>query len=744
MRSWKLGTQGQLRLAAAGLISGMTCTGAALAQPVFGDTVVRTATEQEQVRFVLTLPLRDQAGLNDLMRHLYTPGDPAYRRFLSSDEFDARFAPTREQYEALKSLATQYGLNVVGEHSGRTILDVQAPASTVRNVFGAQMNLMQQADGRRYFAPDREPEAPFVLSALGAEVAGINDKPRRAHLVVRGAASLAEVAAAAQPHAGTGPSGSYGPADIRTAYNLNGIQNGGEPVGLFELSIANYADAGTYASHFGLTNPTLTLMTVDGGTTDKSGSTEVMLDIEMVMAVSNPTGIVVYTGPNTNSGVLDTYTQIAEDNIVKQVSTSWGECEANEGLTNAQAENTAFTKMAMEGIAVFAASGDSGAYDCGGQTLGVDDPASQPYVTGVGGTTLTTTSTQGYTSEVVWDTSSTEGGGGGISRFWSIPSYQQGVVSNAPTGQYSTTMRNVPDVALDADPNTGFYVYDSHARGWLIVGGTSDAAPQYAAFWSLIGKGLGNAGHTPAAGFANPTLYSLAGNPTSYASDFHDVTSGTNNHYSAVTGYDDATGWGSYNGGNLYQAVLSTVGGGSSSSSSSGGSSSSGSSGGGSSSSSSGGSSSGSSGGSSSGSSGGSSSGSSGGSSSGSSGGSSSGSSGGSSSGSSGGSSSGSSGGSSGGGTPPAPTGLTASGTSYRGQGAEVLSWHASSGATRYYVYMGTSPGGESSTALGYVTGTSAEVIGLNPFTRYYFKVKAYDASGLSPYSNEASAVSGW
>jgi kumamolisin len=546
--------------AVAGLFLGLGCTAAANAAAVpGGDRVVRSADGQETIKFALTLPHRNQAELQDLLRRLYTPGDARFHRFLGSAEFDERYAPSREQYEALKSLARQYGLSVVGEHGSRTVLDVAAPASTVRKVFGAQLQILQTAEGKQYHAPAGEVQLPFPISAIGADVVALNDRPAHTHLRVRREhVSQAEIRAAAQPHSGTQQSGSYAPADIQTAYDLAGIQNGGTPVAVFELSSANYGDAATYAGNFGLNSPNLVQKTVDGGTTNTTGSTEVMLDIEMIQAVSNPTTMYVYTGPNSGSGVLDTYTQIADDDLVSQVSTSWGECESSEGQSAADAENTVFTKMVAEGISLFAAAGDNGAYDCGGSgSLAVDDPASQPEVVGVGGTSLTTSSSQAYVSEAVWDTSSTEGGGGGISTFWSIPSYQQGVTFNGASGQYSTTMRNVPDVALDADPATGFYVYDSDsAGGWTVVGGTSDAAPQYAAFWSLVSAGLGKA-----AGFANPTLYPIAENAGSYASDFHDVTSGSNNYYQAVTGYDDASGWGSYDGGNLYTAVISALGG---------------------------------------------------------------------------------------------------------------------------------------------------------------------------------------
>ena len=561
-RLW-LKTHCQLRIAAVTMFIGLM-SGSALAQSPVHDALMRAATEQEEVRFALTLPLQHQDELRDLLHHQYTPGDPLFHHFLSSTEFDERFGPSQAQYENLKNLAQQYGLSIVGEHSSRTVLDVQAPASTIRNVFGSQLNLLRRADGKQYFAPDREPMAPFPISAIGAEVVGLNQKPRETHLVKMGKAGADTSGIGVGSHAGTGSGGSYQPADIRTAYNANGIQNGGQAVAVFELSTANYSDAATYASRFGLTNPTLVQKAVDGGTTDNSGAGEVMLDIELIMAIANPSTIYVYTGPNTAAGALDTYTRIANDHLVNQVSTSWGLDEASQGQAAANAENTVFTKMVAEGMALFAASGDCGAFDSGRTTLNVDDPASNPNVTGVGGTTLTTSTTQQFTSEVPWanpsDTGRCQkgsGGGGGISSLWPIPSYQQSITSNAPTGQFSTTMRNVPDVTLDADPNTGYLVFDSVDGGWLVFGGTSAAAPLWAGFWSLVSNSAGKS-----AGFANPTLYTLANNPTSYARDFHDVTSGTNLFYRAVTGYDVASGWGSYNAGNLLTDVVNAIGGG--------------------------------------------------------------------------------------------------------------------------------------------------------------------------------------
>jgi subtilase family serine protease len=544
-----------------------------------GDTIIRQADDSENVHFALTLPLQNQSDLDQALKGMYNPKSPNFRHFLSSTEFNSKYAPSESAYAALKSFAASSGLSVTAEHAGRTLVEVSGSVATIRNLFKAQMYWHQTGAGQQYVARDTEGSAPSALSLIGGSVTGLNHKPAKPFI------AFVPSKSGATPNAGTGPIGStsgdspsYEPADIKTAYNLNSIQNGGQPVALIELSAANYADAQTYATKFNLNNPVPLsnqaqwLIPVSGGTTAVGQADEVMLDIEMVMAVSNTNLIYLYTAPNSVSSFLPVYTAIADGNLVGQVSTSWGVCEADLTQSEATSENDQFKKMAAQGMAVFAASGDFYAYDCATSTLAVDDPASQPYVTGVGGTTLTTTSGQSYAAESAWYDAAPSGagyngfwgGGGGVSTFCSIPScipsYQTGFT---PTdSQYSTTNRNVPDVALNADPYTGYYIYctstvcshyPGYSNGWIPnVGGTSAAAPQWAATWSLISKGLGTR-----AGFANPTIYSIAKNATTYASSFHDVPSGSGNGYfNTFSGFDNATGWGSYNGGNLYSAVV--------------------------------------------------------------------------------------------------------------------------------------------------------------------------------------------
>lgn len=499
-----------------------------------GDTIIRQADDPESVQFVLTLPLQNQADLDQALKDMYNPKSPNFRHFLSPTEFDSKYAPSESAYSALKSFATDAGLTITGEHAGRTLLDVSGNVAAVRGLFKTQMYWRQTSEGHQYLAADSEPSPPSSLASIGGNAAALRQKPLTPFV------RLTETAPVAS--AGSGPGGDFEPADIKTAYNLNGIQNGGQPVALVELSSTNYTDSTTYATTFSLNNPTLTQVAVDGGNSTETGNgpAEVSLDIEMVMLASNAKSIYIYTAPNTFAALLDTYTKIATDNLVGEVSTSWGASEADVGSTTISSENTQFTKMAAQGMAMFAATGDSGADACG--TLCVQDPSSQPYVTGVGGTDLNTTSGQTYASETAWID-----GEGGISAVWAIPSYQKGFTP--VDTQFSNTMRNVPDVSLNS--GNPYYIYCSLCGGWEGAIGTSAAAPQWAATWSLFSKGLG-----ARAGFANPAIYSIANNAAKYASSFHDVPAGTNNgYYDTFTGYDNATGWGSYNGVGLYAAV---------------------------------------------------------------------------------------------------------------------------------------------------------------------------------------------
>jgi hypothetical protein len=351
------------------------------------------------------------------------------------------------------------------------------------------------------------------------------------------------------PNAGSGPGGGYMGNDFRAAYvpgvSLNGA---GQTVGLLQFDGYYSSDIAAYESLAGLPGVTLVNVPVDGGvSTPGSGNGEVSLDIEMVISMApGISKIIVYEAPNP-SPWPDLLNRMANDNLAKQISCSWGGGSADptsEGI---------FKQMASQGQSFFNASGDSDAF-----TGSITFPSDSTNITQVGGTTLTTTGPNGsYVSETVWnwglDQGSYVGSSGGISTYYSIPGWQQGINMTANHG--STTLRNVPDVALTAD---NIYVrYGNGSSGTF--GGTSCAAPLWAGFTALVNQQAVASGRATV-GFVNPAIYTI-GKGANYAVDFHDITAGNNTwpgspaNFYAVPGYDLCTGWGTPAGQSLINAL---------------------------------------------------------------------------------------------------------------------------------------------------------------------------------------------
>ncbi len=517
----------------------------------------------QRLQLAISLQLRDQAGLNDLLGGLYDPADPRFHQFLTAEEFRTRYAPSDDDVASVAQYLSARGLTVREVTGNNLLLNVEGPASAIESAFDVELHDYITPDGRTVFANTSE---PLLVGDAAERVANVNGlstfSVRRPHKHV-----LSRIA----PDAVTSRAiGDYmTPAKIRTAYGLSSIaQTGaGETLALFELDGYNTSDIQHFATYFGLTLPALQNILVSDGSTTPNGNAgantdEVALDIEVAMAAApGLSKIMVYEGPNTDQGVLNTYSKIAADNVAKEVSTSWGEPEDGPTASYRASENAIFQQMAAQGQSIFAASGDSGAYDDYANrptTLVVDDPASQPYVTAVGGTTLTANAASGaYVSETTWgDSANHEGGGGGISAFWTQPSWQNGLNTTANKG--SATMRMTPDVSLDANPTTGYPVYVTEkgqsSGAWYAIGGTSAAAPIWAAFMAIVNQGrLANSLNR--IGFANPSIYSV-GKSSLYPSSFHDIADGaTNLYYPTQTGYDLATGWGTIKGAGLFAAL---------------------------------------------------------------------------------------------------------------------------------------------------------------------------------------------
>ena len=297
-------------------------------------------------------------------------------------------------------------------------------------------------------------------------------------------------------------------------------------------------------------------VSVDGGQNQPTGDTggpdtEVGLDIEVVGAIAPGADIAVYFAPNTDAGFLDAINQAVNDKVNKPsvLSISWGGPESTWTAQSLQSFNSALQAAAAVGVTVCVACGDNGSTD--GVTDGldhVDFPASSPYALACGGTTLELSGTS-ISSEVVWnDLSSNEGAtGGGISATFPLPSYQANAKVPPSDNPGNFVGRGVPDVAGDADPNTGYNVQVDGSN--FAVGGTSAVAPLWAGLIALLNQSLGKS-----VGYLNPTLYQNGENGS-----FRDITSGNNGDYKAGTGWDACSGWGSPNGAVLLKSLSATT-----------------------------------------------------------------------------------------------------------------------------------------------------------------------------------------
>ncbi|CEK17408.1 S53 family peptidase [Chthonomonas calidirosea] len=537
-------------------------------------------TQPLQLMLVLQMP--NQKKLDNYVKRIYTPTDPLYHHYLTPQQFGDMFGLSQADYNRVIQWAKSQGFQVTQTYKNRLLLGVTTSAMKAQNAFHVKLRQYTGPDGSKFYAPDQNPVAPPVpiVGIVGLDNAG-KLKPLlqfpggygqppfigSPYPPTQGGPSVPinspPIYTGPRPlNVGTGPAGGLAPSDIQTAYNITSsvLRGDKQILGLVELDGYVASDITQYVSQFGLNAPRLQNVLLDGfkGTpVSLGGQIEVTLDIDMMIALSdNASEILVYESPDSLFDLLLNFATIANDDIATSISCSWGLPEDQTPLSYLIAENYTFVQMATQGQSFFDAAGDNGAYD-DGFTLSVDNPADQPFVTGVGGTTLTTNGPGGtYASETVWNNDVIDGGGGGgggISIYWALPGYQYGLISPASLG--SLSLRNVPDVALNADPNTGYDIYVNNIFGWFTVGGTSAAAPLWAAFTADINAGL-TAIHQNPIGFINPVLYNIARNSTKYANDFHDITTGDNGFYPAVPGYDDATGLGSFNGANLYAELV--------------------------------------------------------------------------------------------------------------------------------------------------------------------------------------------
>jgi kumamolisin len=515
--------------------------------PYPGSRLVGPADPNEIIDITVYVARRSKAmrlfpNIEDLGR---TP--IAERRYLTREEFAAMHGAAADDLARIGEFAEESGLRVKSANAGRRSVVLTGTVSAFAKAFETDLGRYDCPAGE-FRGRTGELQIPAELSSIVEGVFGLDNRPQAlTHFRIRGEGSKAaapEAAAAA-----------FTPVQVASLYDFpSGVNGSGECIGILELGGGyNASDLTSFFGGLGLATPSVVAVSIDGGANTpvgdpNSADAEVALDIEVAGAIAQGAKIAVYFAPNTDQGFLDALTTAIHDTTNKPsvISISWGGPESSWTSQAMTAMDSASQDAAMLGVSICVASGDNGATDgvSDGQDH-VDFPASSPSVLGCGGTLLEASGNK-ITEEDVWNDGSSGGGatGGGVSQFFALPSWQNGAkVPAAPNGFVG---RGVPDVAGDADPDSGYeIVVDGQQE---VVGGTSAVAPLWAGLIALMNQKLGKS-----VGYLNPTLYGATVEAT-----FHDITSGNNDGYSAGPGWDPCTGLGSPDGAKLLSALSPT------------------------------------------------------------------------------------------------------------------------------------------------------------------------------------------
>ncbi|HEX3514426.1 MAG TPA: protease pro-enzyme activation domain-containing protein, partial [Trebonia sp.] len=566
-----------------------------------GARRIGVLADSTRINVDVVLAPSSAVALQDYAANVSSPGNPLYHHYLTPDQFTAMFGATASAVSTVEASLRADGLTPGPLSANHLTLPVTATAKQFAGAFSLGFDRYQLSGGRVAFANTTAPLFPGAAAQYVSAVVGLDTLSTPQPI---GPSQIAKrLATGASPHVVTGgpqpcstiagpaaSAGVYTADQLASAYNFSGLYQAGDEgagvtVALVEFEPNLTSDISAYQACYN-TDTTVNYVPVDGGAGSGPGGGEAAADIEDIIGLAPKATIDVYQAPQatangiTETELLDEYNAVMHSGA-QVISTSWGTCEAGIDSQLVIAENTIFEEAATQGQSVFAASGDDGSTDCGTSALSVDDPGSQPYVTSVGGTDLTSTSPAAQTAWNANPTSTLPGGagGGGISAFNPMPAYQSSapaalnVINSGSSGSpcaagSGSYCREVPDVSANAELEHGYVIYYDGVDvngGWAVAGGTSLAAPLWAAFAALTDASSTCAGK--AIGFANPLLYRAAA--TNYAADFSDITSGNNDYtpdgytgglYPAGTGYDMATGLGTPNGATLAQALCNKGG----------------------------------------------------------------------------------------------------------------------------------------------------------------------------------------
>ena len=559
-----------------------------------GTRVLAATPAAERVQASIVLQPRNAPALAAFARSVTDVRSARFRHYLARGEFTARFGPTASSIGAVERFAAAAGLRVGALSSNHLVLTVSGPAARFDLAFATRLSQVRLPDGtvgRVTTAPVRLPAAvaPSIVAVVGLDdvLHARTWTKRPTHLRRPYGTHVGREFPTSRPRAIPGaPSACTSASDVTRlgfggitddqiahAYGADGLYSAGDlgqnqTIAIFELEPYLRSDVAAFDTcYFGADHTSnITTINVDHGPGSGAGGGEAALDIEDVSALAPNAKILVYQAPNTSSGSLDAYNKIVADDRAQVTTTSWGFCERDQLALSPgamDAENLIFEQAAAQGQTVFNASGDAGDDACAyssafpsSPVLTVADPASQPYVIGVGGTTAVSVAQP--PAEQTWNDGAFGGAStGGVSALWEQPPWMASAASHlsstspchAAAGQ---VCRTTPDVSAFADEFTGVTIYWDGQ--WGTIGGTSSASPIWAAMLALVNESATCRASVRTAngvGFAAPLLYRVAQNPMAYASGFNDVTLGNNDvfglehgKYPALPGYDLATGLG--------------------------------------------------------------------------------------------------------------------------------------------------------------------------------------------------------
>ncbi len=493
--------------------------------PRQGAQLVGGTEPSEPVEVTVYLRPADEAGPGGAPDTAPAAPSTGGGPLLSREELARQRGAAPQDVAAVEQFAAQHGLSVVEVDPPGRRVRLSGTASAMGTAFGVDLQRYDHPAGA-YRGFEGPVLLPPELQGRVVAVLGLDTRPQHPKFRLQTAA----------------PASALTPPAVAAAYGVPaGASATGVCVALIELGGGfRPADLTAYFAELGVTAPEVVAVPVDGATNAPTGSAggpdgEVMLDIEVVGAIATGATLAVYFAPNTDQGFADAITAAVQDTARKPaiISISWGEAETDYSQSAIAAFENAFTDAGLVGTTVFVAAGDSGSSDGVNDGLAhVDYPASSPQVVACGGTRLEVSGTT-IASEVVWNDGSGGGAtGGGVSALFPLPAFQQSAgvpVSANPGGGAG---RGVPDVAGDADPQTGYRVRVDGQD--TVVGGTSAVAPLWSA---LAAFAVAQAGRP--LGAINATLYATA------ATGFNDITQGNNGAYSARAGWDPCTGLGS-------------------------------------------------------------------------------------------------------------------------------------------------------------------------------------------------------